>query len=72
MNARDRTKILLAGAIANEVALRDLTQLQAAGLLGVTQPQISRIVNKKLEDISIASLLNYCEVLDIEVNVEVK
>ena len=50
-------KTILAKKISDIVASRGLTQVEAAGLLGMPQPKVSALRNYKLRGISLGRLL---------------
>ena len=50
---------------------RNLTQVQAAGLLGTTQPVVSDLMNGKLSKFSIERLFSFLEALGHDVEIVV-
>jgi len=50
----------------------NLTQQQLANLLGVSQPRISNIIQKKLDLFSLETLLNFLEKLGFNMNFIIK
>ena len=58
-------------AIATEIARQGLTQQQAAYLVGENQPNISRIVNGKMEDFSQERLIDILRRLSIDVEIRI-
>lgn len=64
-------KAELARAIRKEIGARGLTQVQAAKLLGVTQPDVSDLVRGKLGRFSRERLERFLNGLDMEVRIQV-
>ena len=62
-------KARLARVIADAIEVRDLTQVEAAELLGIDQPKISRLVRGQLAGFSIDRLFRFVTLLgsDIEI-----
>src|SRR5947209_20336299 len=56
-------KAKLVQRIADAIAERKLTQVQAAGILGIDRPKISALVRGKLEGFSIDRLLRFLNAL---------
>ncbi len=52
-----RVKAHLCGEIENAIADRNLNQAEAASLLGLSQPDVSRIVNGRFDDYSVWRLM---------------
>lgn len=65
-------KAQLARRIAEIIQGRRLTQSDAAGLLGATQPIVSNLMNGKLSGFSIERLLRFLNALDRDVDIVVK
>jgi predicted XRE-type DNA-binding protein len=65
-------KTILAKKINDIVAERDLTQAQAATLLGMPQPKISAVRNYKLRGISLERLMQALTALDQHVEIVVR
>lgn len=51
---------------------RGLTQLQAAEVLGVTQPKISALLHGRLEGFSMDRLIRFLNALDQDVKISVR
>jgi predicted XRE-type DNA-binding protein len=69
-NANDLLfKADLAHAINNQIRLRKLTQVQAAELAGLTQPEISRIARMKTDGFSQERMQNALRGLGIDVEI---
>lgn len=62
----------LAIAIAREIEARDLTQAEAADLLGVAQPDISNLKRGRLSGYSIERLTRLLNVLGRDVEIRVR
>lgn len=58
--------------IEKEIKTRGLTQVNAARLIGITQPKISQIFRGNFRDISEEKLLNCLNRLGYDVNISVK
>src|SRR5688500_10295246 len=50
--ADERARVDLASAITREIRRRGLTQKRAATLLGISQPDVSAIMNVRIDDFS--------------------
>jgi predicted XRE-type DNA-binding protein len=64
-------KARLAHVISDAITARGMTQLEAAALLGVDQPKVSRLVRGQLAGFSIDRLFRFVTLLgsDIEITV---
>lgn len=62
-------KAKLAVAIMRIIRTRNLTQQDAADLMGIQQPKVSRIVRGRLDGISVDALLEYLRKLGQDVTV---
>lgn len=75
LGARDAEERLakaeLARAIRKEIHERGLTQVRAAKLLGVTQPDVSDLVRGKLGRFSMERLERFLNALGMEVRIQV-
>jgi predicted XRE-type DNA-binding protein len=75
MDMRDAEERLakaeLARLIRNNIKERDLTQTEAAELLGVSQPDISDLARGKLARFSMARLEKFLNRLDLEIRIQV-
>lgn len=67
----DDVKNALATAVLDEFQRRDLTQSQAAALLGVKQSRVSEIATRRFRAVSIDRLLTYAEQLNLHTNIAV-
>lgn len=75
MGARDAEELLakaeLARVLREQIRARDLTQQDAAALLGVTQPDISDLMRGKLSRFSRDRLERFLNAFDMEVRIQV-
>lgn len=62
----------LAHQICNIIEERDLTQTQAARVLGVTQPKVSLLVSGRLAGFSMERLVRFLLLLQCDVEITVK
>ena len=65
-------KAKLAHVIARDIEARQLTQLQAAQLLGIDQPKVSNLVRGKLSGFSIDRLFRFLMLLGSDIEIVVK
>jgi predicted XRE-type DNA-binding protein len=65
-------KAELAQAISTIIAARQLTQTQAAELLGIDQPKVSALVRGRLTGFSVDRLLRFLLALDNDVEIVIK
>lgn len=71
-NATDeRARVDLASAITREIRRRGLTQTRAATLLGISQPDVSAIMNARVDGFSQERLERLLNALDMEVRIQV-
>ena len=66
------TKALLTDEINKIIKGRRLTQKDAAGLLGIDQPQVSRLKNYELYNFSVERLIGFLVSLDRDVEIKIK
>ena len=72
-NAREMlVKSRMAHVIAFKIEQQQLTQTQAAEILGIDQPKISHLVRGKLDSFSIARLIRYVTLLGTDVDIILK
>jgi len=72
-NADERlAKAELARAIAKTIEARQLSQREAAELLGVDQPKVSHVLNGRLNGFSTERLLRFLTCLGRDVEIRVK
>lgn len=67
-----RAKAELVRKLAAVMKERGLTQTAAARLVGVSQPDISRLLKGHLRDVSVERLLRMLQLLDCEVEIIVQ
>ncbi len=67
----ERAQVDLAAAITLEIRRRGLTQTQAAKLLGIKQPDVSAIMNARIDGFSQERLERLLNSLDMEVRIQV-
>lgn len=65
-------KAQLAHAIARVIAQRELTQREAASLMGIDQPKVSHVLRGRLADFSTERLLGFLTGLGRDVEIVVK
>lgn len=64
-------KAALANQIAGVVLHRHLTQTEAAGILGTTQPKVSELLAGRLSGFSMERLIRFLNALDRDVQIVV-
>ncbi len=69
--AEELARVDLASAITLEIRRRGLTQTQAAKLLGIKQPDVSAIMNARIDGFSQEGLERLLNALDMEVRIQV-
>jgi predicted XRE-type DNA-binding protein len=69
--ADERARVDLASAITREIRRRGLTQTRAAALLGISQPDVSAIMNARVDGFSQERLERLLNALDMEVRIQV-
>jgi predicted XRE-type DNA-binding protein len=69
--AEERARADLASAISLEIRRRGLTQAQAAKILGVKQPDVSAIMNARIDGFSQERLERLLNALDMDVRIQV-
>lgn len=67
----ERVRVDLASAITREIRRRGLTQTPAAALLGISQPDVSAIMNARVDGFSQERLERLLNALDMEVRIQV-
>ncbi|MBW3570471.1 MAG: helix-turn-helix domain-containing protein [Gemmatimonadetes bacterium] len=67
----ERARVDLAAAITLEIRRRGLTQSRAAALLGISQPDVSAIMNARIDGFSQERLERLLNALDMEVRIQV-
>lgn len=66
------TKVRLAVAINGQLAERELSQVDAAELLGINQPKISALRNFKVDGFSVERLMNFLTALGSDIEIIVR
>lgn len=69
--ADERARVDMASAITIEIRRRGLTQRAAAALLGVAQPDVSAIMNARIDGFSQERLERFLNRLDQEVQIRI-
>jgi predicted XRE-type DNA-binding protein len=69
--ADERVRVDLASAITREIRRRGLTQTSAATLLGISLPDVSAIMNARIDGFSQERLERLLNALDMEVRIQV-
>ena len=70
-DATHQVRAELAAVLTREVRARGMTQTQAAELLGIRQPDVSALVNGRVDGISAERLARLLNALDMEVRIQV-
>ena len=68
-----KTKVLLTGVLLKWMKLKQLNQTEAAEILGIKQPEVSKLARGKLDSVSIEKLIQLVErtgVFKVNVSVE--
>lgn len=64
-------KAELARLVRREIAARALTQIQAAEVLGIQQPDVSDLIRGRLSRFSIPRLERFINALDLEIRIQI-
>ena len=64
-------KSSIAIAIQREIKSRGLRQVDAARLMGITQPKVSNILRGRLDDFSIERLIRILNAFDLDVQMSI-
>lgn len=67
----ERARVDLASAITHEIRRRGITQREAARILGVAQPDVSAIMNARVDGFSQERLERLLNALDLDVRIQV-
>jgi predicted XRE-type DNA-binding protein len=70
--AERQAKLRLAYALNQVIEARKLSQLEAAKVLGVSQPKVSALRNYKLAGLSVERLMNLLTALDQDVEIVIR
>jgi predicted XRE-type DNA-binding protein len=68
---KELLKAQLASAIARAIQMRGLTQVEAAAVLGTTQPKVSLLLRGRTENITVSRLIGHLNALGQDVYVGV-
>jgi len=63
------SKAGLASAIQDVIETRGLTQVEAAKIMGIDQPKVSKIIRGRLSEFSVERLLNFLIHLGLDVDI---
>jgi predicted XRE-type DNA-binding protein len=66
-----RVKARLAHRISQIIDKRNMTQTQAAAVLGIDQPKVSALVRGRLEKFSVERLYNFLRALGCDVEIQI-
>ena len=76
LGLRDADLLQAKADLAHQISLlieeRGLTQIQAADVLGVTQPKISALLHGRLDGFSMDRLVRFLNALDQDVKISVR
>ena len=70
--AERQARLRLAYALNQELEARNISQADAAKVLGVTQPKVSALRRYKLEGFSVERLMNLLTALDQDVEIVIR
>ena len=72
LTEEDRLKIQIAQTIVVAINERNLTQAEAAEIMGIDQPKVSALMRGRLEGFSLQRLLNLVTALGRDVDIQIK
>ena len=72
LTEEDRLKIQIAQTIVVAINERNLTQVEAAEIMGIDQPKVSALMRGKLEGFSLQRLLNLVTALGRDVDIRIR
>ena len=72
MTEEDRLKMQIAQTIVVAINERNLTQVEAAEIMGIDQPKVSALMRGRLEGFSLQRLLNLVTALGRDVDIQIK
>lgn len=72
LTEEDRLKIQIAQTIVMAINERNLTQVEAAEIMGIDQPKVSALMRGRLEGFSLQRLLNLVTALGRDVDIQIK
>jgi predicted XRE-type DNA-binding protein len=67
-----KTKVRLAAAINELLRQRRLSQIEAAGRLGINQPKVSALLHYKLDGFSVERLMRFLNALDQDIQIVIR
>jgi predicted XRE-type DNA-binding protein len=67
-----QARVDLAFVLTQEIRRRELTQTRAAALLGISQPEVSKLMRGAVEGFSQERLGRLLNLLDLEVRIEIR
>ena len=72
LTEEDRLKIQIAQTIVVAINERNLTQVEAAEIMGIDQPKVSALMRGRLEGFSLQRLLNLVTALGRDVDIRIR
>jgi len=72
LSEEDRLKVQIAQTIVVAINERNLTQIEAAEIMGIDQPKVSALMRGRLEGFSLQRLLNFVTALGRDVDIRIK
>jgi predicted XRE-type DNA-binding protein len=69
--ADERARVDLASAVTMEIRRRGITQREAARILGIAQPDVSAIMNARVDGFSQERIGRMLNALDLDVRIQV-
>ena len=72
LTEEDRLKIQIAQTIVVAINERNLTQAEAAEIMGIDQPKVSALMRGRLEGFSLQRLLNLVTALGRDVDIRIR
>jgi predicted XRE-type DNA-binding protein len=67
-----KTKVRLAAAINELLRQRRLSQIEAAGRLGINQPKVSALLHYKLDGFSVERLMRFLNALGQDIQIVIR
>jgi predicted XRE-type DNA-binding protein len=72
LSEEERLKVQIAQTIVVAINERNLTQVEAAEIMGIDQPKVSALMRGRLEGFSLQRLLNLVTALGRDVDIQIK
>jgi len=72
LSEEERLKVQIAQTIVVAINERNLTQVEAAEIMGIDQPKVSALMRGRLEGFSLQRLLNLVTALGRDVDIHIK